>query len=287
MADILQRSYGIDDAESARILGMPQRCPGWYRVRDGWVDAKDLIFRGTLVSSSVVGKILGHEGNFGPQDKYDDGTESFYSMLIRTQRGTASESPTQHEFAIVLQQHVGEKVQICTEEVGILVRPDMPYLAASIDSQLHFLDSKTCKHTIGGLEMKTRGTLDISLPKWIKQSYHDQLGISMFLYKLEKYWFVFHGNDCFSVELFEFDEAQWLENLQIVNKWYWTNYWPTLVLVHTGKLVFADDDIEGIHLIGDESKDAKAVFEWCKKNLLADHLATMEGSGPTKRRKLM
>lgn len=279
---VILESYSITEQESERIVNISQRTPGWFKVRNGWVDVEKQIFRGSLVSSSVVGKILGHEGNYGPPDLYEDGTESLYGMLFRTQRGTAAEPLTQQEFLIVLRAHLGPTVVLSADggdEVGIKINPDLPYCGASIDSKLHMLDTRTLEYTTAGLEMKARGTIDAQPPQWIPKNYYDQLAISMFIYKWQQYWFVFHSNATFSVESYEFDEAQWYRNLEIVDAWYWGNYWPTLVLAHSKKLQFGANDAFGFQLtFSDERKDAEMVFGWAKKNELIDYLWLCTGA---------
>lgn len=272
---IIDQSYSITEEESERIAQIPQRTPEWYRIRNGWVIESKKVFRGTLVSSSVVGKILHHEGSYGPPDKFADGAEKMYPMLFKTQRGTAAEEATQQEFAIVLNQHLGPNVELSVEEVGIRVNPALPYCAASIDSKLHMLNTDTLEYSTGGLEMKCRGTPDAVPPQWIPKNYYDQLLISMYIYGWQQYWFVFHSKTVFSVELFEFDAMLWQKCLAIVDVWYWSNYWPTLVLAHCKMLVFDTTDPDGFQLtFVDEKQDAEMVFAWAKSHHLIDYLST-------------
>lgn len=261
LQNVIWRSYTITEQESERIANMKQRTADWFRIRNGWVILDQEIFRGTLVSSSVVGKILKHEGSYGPPDLYEDGTEQKYGMLFRTQRGTAAEPATQEEFVLVAKQHFGPQYEVSVEEVGIKVSPALPYCAASIDTKIHMLDTETLEYSTAGLEMKCRGTPGTPPPKWIPKNYHDQLAISMFIYGWQKYWFIFHSDAVFSVQLFEFDAKQWAKNMDIVDAWYWGNYWPALVLAHCKKLRFDDDCLK---LTGDERKDAENMFAWAK-----------------------
>lgn len=265
-------SYGISLVESDRIVEVPQRSSEWKRIRAGWVELDKEIFRGTLVSSSVVGTILKHKDEFGPAKQYPDGTEQKYGMLFRTQRGTAYEGPTQEEFSLVMREHLGPDIEYSIEEVGLRVSPKLPYCAASIDSKIHMFNKITGEYSTAGLEMKCRGTKEALPPAWIPKSYYDQIMISMYIYGWDHYWFVFHSKSVFSVERFEFDPKTWSKYLACIDAWYWSNYWPTLVLVYLG--IFTIEGID-ISCSGEENSTMEKIFNWSLKNDISNALGSM------------
>lgn len=285
---VIVDSYQIDEAESNRISAIPQRSEEWHRIRGGWVDNDKDIFRGSLVSSSVAGDILGHKGVF-PKKIREDGSDDLYGFYINTQRGTAAEPFIREEFKVVLKEHLGHHILVNIEEVGIQVPTKLPWMAASPDGLLHLFDTIKKKYYNGGLEMKNIGSPDNPVYKFIKHDYYDQVILAMHIlqlrgYKgLDEYWFVCHSKDVFSVEKFLFNEKYWNEQMAILTRWYWQCYWPTLVLFHKSVLKFDNECKDGIVQTGNYTKDYKSIVDWAILHDIEDYLIKAKQLNDVKR----
>lgn len=256
-------SYSMSEQDRIRIYKTPQRTPEWFKFRDGHLQiqgqpipndesdsnqiADKTITRAPIITSSIAGRILGHEDGY-KRDRAKIAKEMLWSELKPTftpmvqamlDRGTASESITMEYTVMHLMEMYKSKypnIQIGITEVGLVVDRQYPFMAASPDGIIHFYDPDTNTYWQSGLEMKARGTPWLQPYPTIPHKYFDQIQHAMAIIGLKDYHFVCYANGCIQFEVYKFDHNQWKESMKSFQKFYWITLWPAAVLKAHGWL---------------------------------------------------
>ena len=256
MAQTLLKSYGVTRQTIRDIAKLPQRSPEWYLTREGFVLLEHGIFRGCLISSSTVGEWLGDKYGYKSNDKGEIKLhyEVLYGKLfndadpmtsILTQRGTAMEPLIMAQLMLVLLLLIyyvfGDyTVQIMATEVGLEVCYDDPNIGVSSDGRLSILVPSCKKVFHFGNEMKCKGDPWSDPYDQIKPEYFDQTQLTMYVQKYPYYFFTCHSARGFTVEMYAFQHAWFMEQLKVLRRRYWGWYWPTFVMKSLGMLSHGD-----------------------------------------------
>lgn len=260
----IQDSYTMTQSDRRKIYHTAQRTKDWFRFRDGetklkgQVDEQDAtqrvqktIIRAPIITSSIAGKILGHEDGY-KRDRFKICREMLWSELKPNftpivqgmlDRGTACEKITMDYTIMHLYEHYRQeypRIQIWITEVGLVVDPNYPFMAASPDGIVHFYDPDQNLYWQSGLEMKCRGMAYLDPYPTIPHKYLDQIQHAMAIIGLKDYHFVVYANHLIQFEVYQFDAMQWHKAMEQFKEYYWKHLWPAVVLKAHGWLTCPD-----------------------------------------------
>lgn len=250
----IEKSYTMTEADRRAIYHTPQRTPAWFKFRDGHAQLKgqpddqdltrvyeETLIRAPIITSSIAGKILGHEEGY-KRDRTKVCREMLWTELkpsftpvvqAMLDRGTACEKITIDYTIMHLLQHYRQqypRIQIWITEVGLVVDKTFPFMAASPDGIVHFYDPDRNLYWQSGLEMKCRGMAYLEPYPVIPHKYLDQIQHAMAILGLKDYHFVCYANHTIQFEVYRFDAQEWQKSMEIFQHYYWTHLWPAAVL---------------------------------------------------------
>ena len=247
-------SYHTEASMEEAVRLMPQRSPMWYKIRNGWCDVENDIFRAPLISSSLCGMILQHKDDYKTNhikllkeqvwfDCKEDPSVPMDAFGIRAlQRGTAMEPSIMEYTKCIVQRECQLAMPKCSveiQEVGLHICLSDPWMAASPDGIVTCYDPDTSILYRTGLEMKCRAIRPSVPYPVIKPEYYDQCQHTMALLGFEEYIFVCHGSESFGFETYTFDKKAWERHYEALKAYYWKKLWPRVVLRALG---FLDDN---------------------------------------------